>query len=148
MNHRNKNNHLGRKYGHRKSLLSNMASSLIKKKKIFTTLAKAKALRKYIEPIITKSKINTIHSRRNIFSYLRDKTAVSELFKDIFEKIRERPGGYTRIIKTGFRFGDQAPLSFIELVDFNEIYISKRIKKPVKVRRSRKKIKKESNEQN
>ncbi|WP_341663220.1 50S ribosomal protein L17 [Blattabacterium cuenoti] len=144
MNHRNKNNHLGRKRGHRKSLLSNMASSLIKKKRIFTTLAKAKALRKYIEPIITKSKIDTTHSKRNIFSYLKDKTAVSELFKDIFQKIRERPGGYTRIIKTGFRFGDQASYSLIELVDFNEIYASKKRKKSV--RRSRKKIKKVNNE--
>ncbi|WP_341662148.1 50S ribosomal protein L17 [Blattabacterium cuenoti] len=144
MNHRNKNNHLGRKRGHRKSLLSNMASSLIKKKRIFTTLAKAKALRKYIEPIITKSKIDTTHSKRNIFSYLKDKTAVSELFKDIFQKTRERPGGYTRIIKTGFRFGDQASFSLIELVDFNEIYDSKKRKKPV--RRSKKKIKKMNNE--
>ncbi|QIK16648.1 50S ribosomal protein L17 [Blattabacterium sp. DPU] len=140
MNHRNKNNHLGRKCGHRKSLLSNMASSLIKKKKIFTTLAKAKALKKYVEPIITKSKMNTLHSKRNVFSYLRDKTAVLELFKDLFEKVRKRPGGYTRIIKTGFRFGDQAPLSFIELVDFNETYTSK--KKIKSVRRSRKKNKK------
>ncbi|WP_185857113.1 50S ribosomal protein L17 [Blattabacterium cuenoti] len=140
MDHRNKNNHLGRKYGHRQSLLSNMASSLIKKKRVFTTLAKAKALRKYVEPIITKSKVNTTHSKRNIFSYLRDKIAVSELFKDTFEKVRERPGGYTRIIKTGFRLGDQAPLSLIELVDFNEIYTYKKKIRPV--RRSRKKIKK------
>ncbi len=144
MNHRNKNNHLGRKRGHRRSLLSNMASSLIKKKRIFTTLAKAKVLKKYIEPIITKSKIHTTHSKRNIFSYLKDKTAVSELFKDTFQKIRERPGGYTRIIKTGFRFGDQAAFSLIELVDFNEIYVSKKNKKSV--RRSRKKIKKMNNE--
>ncbi|AFJ90802.1 50S ribosomal protein L17 [Blattabacterium sp. (Blaberus giganteus)] len=153
MNHRNKNNPLGRKCGHRKSLLSNMATSLIKKKRIFTTLAKAKALRKYIEPIITKSKVNTIHSRRNIFSYLKDKTAVSELFKDIFEKVRKRPGGYTRIIKIGFRFGDQAPLSLIELVDFNEIYTSKKEVKSVRrIRRSnsRRKIdkKKVNNEKN
>ncbi|WP_341656674.1 50S ribosomal protein L17 [Blattabacterium cuenoti] len=144
MNHRNKNNHLGRKRGHRRSLLSNMASSLIKKKRIFTTLAKAKVLKKYIEPIITKSKIDTTHSKRNIFSYLKDKIAVSELFKDTFQKVRERPGGYTRIIKTGFRFGDQAAFSLIELVDFNEIYVSKKNKKSV--RRSRKKIKKMNNE--
>ncbi|WP_185861064.1 50S ribosomal protein L17 [Blattabacterium cuenoti] len=137
MNHKNKNNHLGRKYGHRKSLLSNIASSLIKKKRIFTTLAKAKTLRKYIEPIITKSKINTIHSKRNIFSYLKDKEAVSELFKDTFHKVRERSGGYTRIIKTGFRFGDQASYSLIEFVDFNEIYTSK--KRVKSIRRSRKK---------
>ncbi|WP_185860509.1 50S ribosomal protein L17 [Blattabacterium cuenoti] len=140
MNHNNKNNHLGRKSGHRKSLLSNMASSLIKEKRIFTTLEKAKVLRKYVEPIITKSKINTTHSKRNIFSYLRDKTAVSELFKDFFEKVRERPGGYTRIIRMGFRLGDQATLSLIELVDFNKIYISKKTVKSV--RRSRKRIKK------
>ncbi|ACY40284.1 50S ribosomal protein L17 [Blattabacterium sp. (Blattella germanica) str. Bge] len=148
MNHRNKNNHLGRKYGHRKSILSNLASSLIKKKKIFTTLAKAKALKKYVEPIITKSKINTTHSKRNIFSYLRDKTAVSELFKNLFDKVRLRSGGYTRIIKTGFRFGDQAILSFIEFVDFNDIYTSKKIIKSV--RRSRKKNRqtKMNNEQN
>ncbi|WP_185853131.1 50S ribosomal protein L17 [Blattabacterium cuenoti] len=138
MNHRNKNNHLGRKYGHRKSVLSNLASSLIKEKRIFTTLAKAKALKKYVEPIIRKSKIHTTHSKRNIFSYLKDKTAVSELFKNIFDKVRIRPGGYTRIIKTGFRIGDQASLSFIELVDFNEIYTSKKIIKK-SVRRSRKK---------
>ncbi|WP_185859090.1 50S ribosomal protein L17 [Blattabacterium cuenoti] len=137
MNHRNKNNHLGRKYGHRKSILSNLASSLIKKKRIFTTLAKAKALKKYVEPIIRKSKIHTTHSKRNIFSSLRDKTAVSELFKNVFDKVRVRPGGYTRIIKTGFRIGDQASLSFIELVDFNKIYTSKKIIKSV--RRSRKK---------
>ncbi|WP_185851944.1 50S ribosomal protein L17 [Blattabacterium cuenoti] len=144
MNHRNKNNHLGRKYGHRKSLLSNMASSLIKNKRIFTTLAKAKALRKYVEPIITKSKVNTTHSKRNIFSYLRDKIAVSELFNELFEKVRERPGGYTRIIKTGYRLGDQSTHSLIELVDFNKIYTYK--KKIRSVRRSRKKIKKVNNE--
>ncbi|WP_185858322.1 50S ribosomal protein L17 [Blattabacterium cuenoti] len=142
MNHRIKNNSLGRKCGHRRSILSNLASSLIKKKRIFTTLAKAKALRKYIEPIITKSKINTTHSKRNIFSYLRDKNAVSELFQNIFEKVRNRPGGYTRIIKTGSRFGDQSPISFIELVDFNEIYNTpKKIIKSVRIRRSRKKKK-------
>ncbi|WP_185869404.1 50S ribosomal protein L17 [Blattabacterium cuenoti] len=142
MNHRNKNNHLGRKYGHRKSILSNMACSLIKEKKIFTTLSKAKALKKYIEPIITKSKINSIHSRRNIFSYLKDKITVSELFKDTFKKVRERTGGYTRIIKTGFRLGDNAALSFIELVDFNNYtYTSKKIIKSVRrsIKKNRKK---------
>ncbi|WP_185872014.1 50S ribosomal protein L17 [Blattabacterium cuenoti] len=138
MNHRNKNNHLGRKYGHRKSILSNLATSLIKKKKIFTTLAKAKALKKYVEPIITKSKINTTHSKRNIFLYLKDKTAVTELFKNIFDKVRIRCGGYTRIIKTGFRLGDHSSMSFIELVDFNKIYTSKKIRKK-SVRRSKKK---------
>ncbi|WP_185871443.1 50S ribosomal protein L17 [Blattabacterium cuenoti] len=145
MNHRKKNNHLGIKCGHRKSLLSNMASSLIKKKRIFTTLAKAKALRMYVEPIITKSKINNTHSKRNIFSYLRDKTAVSELFKSFFEKVRERPGGYTRIIKIGFRLGDQAVLSFIELVDFNTVYTPKKREKK-SVRRSKKKSIKINNE--
>ncbi|BBA17294.1 50S ribosomal protein L17 [Blattabacterium cuenoti] len=146
MNHRNKNNHLGRKYGHRKSLLSNIASSLIKKKRIFTTLAKAKALRKYVEPIITKSKIDTTHSKRNIFSYLKDKIAVSELFKDTFQKVRERTGGYTRIIKIGFRTGDHASLSLIELVDFNKIYTHKKEKKSIRIRRSKKKNKKLNNE--
>ncbi|AEU09308.1 MULTISPECIES: 50S ribosomal protein L17 [Blattabacterium] len=137
MNHRKKNNHLSRKYGHRKSILSNMSSSLIKNKKIFTTLAKAKALKKYVEPIITKSKINTTHSKRNIFSLLRDKIAVSELFNESFKKVRERPGGYTRIIKIGFRSGDMAKVSLIELVDFNNIYNSKKNLKSV--RRSGKK---------
>ncbi|WP_185868828.1 50S ribosomal protein L17 [Blattabacterium cuenoti] len=144
MNHRNKNNHLGRKYGHRKSILSNMASSLIKEKRVFTTLAKAKALKKYIEPIITKSKIDTVHSRRNVFSYLRDKKAVSELFKSIFDKVRIRPGGYTRIIKIGFKLGDQSIMSFMELVDFNEIYTSKKVIKSV--RRSRRKTDKKMND--
>ncbi|AER40653.1 MAG: 50S ribosomal protein L17 [Flavobacteriales bacterium] len=134
MNHRKKNNHLGRKFGHRRAILSNLSSSLIKKKKIFTTLAKSKALRKYIEPIIRKSKIDTIHSKRNIFSLLRDKAAVSELFEDSFKKVRERPGGYTRIIKIGFRFGDRAKWSLIELVDFNNIYNKKKM-----VRRGKKK---------
>ncbi|AWU44811.1 50S ribosomal protein L17 [Blattabacterium punctulatus] len=137
MNHRKKNNHLSRKYGHRKSILSNMSSSLIKNKKIFTTLAKAKALKKYVEPIITKSKINTTHSKRNIFSLLRDKIAVSELFNESFKKVRERPGGYTRIIKIGFRSGDMSKVSLIELVDFNNIYNSKKNLKLV--RRSGKK---------
>ncbi|WP_185855328.1 50S ribosomal protein L17 [Blattabacterium cuenoti] len=122
MNHRLKNNHLGRKYSHRKALFSNMSVSLIKKKRIFTTLAKAKALKKYIEPIITKSKNNTTNSRRIIFSYLKDKNAVSELFNNTFEKVRNRPGGYTRILKIGFRFGDKSKMSLIEFVDFNEIY--------------------------
>ncbi len=115
----NKKKSLNRKKGHRASMLSNMATSLIKEKRIFTTLSKAKVLRKYIEPIITKSKIDTFNSRRNVFSYLRNKTAVSELFKDKFENIRKRTGGYIRILKVGFRYGDQAPLAFVELVDFN-----------------------------
>lgn len=141
MNHRKKNNHLGRKFGHRKSILSNMSSSLIKEKRIFTTLAKAKALKQYIEPIITKSKIKTLHSKRNIFSLLRDKIAVSELFKESFQKVRERPGGYTRIIKMQSRFGDMAKLSMIELVDFNDIYNSKKNKKSI--RRSNKRKRKD-----
>ncbi|WP_185877705.1 50S ribosomal protein L17 [Blattabacterium cuenoti] len=139
MNHGKKNNPLSRKYGHRKSILSNMASSLIKEKRIFTSLAKAKELRKYIEPIITKSKINTVHSRRIIFSYLRDKKAVFELFKDSFKKVRERLGGYTRILKVGFRYGDQSPISFIELVDFNTTSFFHTKKKFKSVRRSKKK---------
>ncbi|WP_185881707.1 50S ribosomal protein L17 [Blattabacterium cuenoti] len=142
MNHRRKNNHLGRKSGHRKSLLSNMSSSLIKEKRIFTTLAKAKALKQYIEPIITKSKIKTLHSRRNIFALLRDKVAVSELFRESFQKVRERPGGYTRIIKIQSRFGDMAKLSMIELVDFNDIYNSKRNRKSVRRSSNSKKRKK------
>lgn len=141
MNHRRKNNHLGRKVGHRKSILSNMSSSLIKEKRIFTTLAKAKALKQYIEPIITKSKIKTLHSRRNIFALLRDKIAVSELFEESFQKVRERSGGYTRIIKIQSRFGDMAKLSMIELVDFNDIYNSKKNKKSV--RRSNKRKRKD-----
>ncbi|WP_185864838.1 50S ribosomal protein L17 [Blattabacterium cuenoti] len=140
MNHRNKNKSIGRKYGHRKSLLSNLASSLIKKKRVFTTLTISKVLRKFIEPIITKSKIDSNHSRRIIFSYLRDKKAVLELFKDTFKKVRERPGGYTRILKVGYRLGDKSIISFIELVDFNEnFYDSKKNIKSKKTRRSKKK---------
>ncbi|ACU52956.1 50S ribosomal protein L17 [Candidatus Karelsulcia muelleri] len=120
MKHGKKFNHLGVKSSHRKSMLSNLASSLIKKKRIMTTLAKAKALKKYIEPLITKSKKNTTHSRRIIFKYLKNKHSVKELFEKISLKIYNRPGGYTRIIKTGFRLGDSAESSFIELVDFNK----------------------------
>lgn len=141
MNHRKKNNHLGRKFGHRNSILSNMSSSLIKEKRIFTTLAKAKALKKYVEPIITKSKTKTLHSRRNVFALLRDKIAVSELFKESFQKVRDRSGGYTRIIKIQSRFGDMAKLSMIELVDFNDIYNSKKNIKSI--RRSNKRKKKD-----
>ena len=120
MRHGKKFNHLGRKVGHRKALLANMACSLIKHKRIQTTTAKAKALRKYIEPLITKAKVNTTHSRRIVFSYLQDKDAVRELFDEVSEKIANRPGGYTRIIKLGFRFGDGAEMAMIELVDYNE----------------------------
>ncbi len=122
MRHGKKFNHLGRKKGHRKALLKNMAISLIEHKRINTTVAKAKALRMYVEPLITKSKNNSTHSRRVVFSYLQNKGAVNELFDAVATKIGDRPGGYCRIIKTGFRKGDGAEMAMIELVDFNEIY--------------------------
>ena len=122
MRHGKKFNHLGRTDAHRAAMLSNMASSLIKHKRITTTLAKAKALRKYVEPIITKSKNDTTHSRRVVFSYLKDKETVSILFREISEKVANRPGGYTRIIKLENRLGDNAEMAFIELVDYNEVY--------------------------
>ena len=122
MRHGKKFNHLGRTDSHRKAMLANMTSSLIKHKRITTTLAKAKALRKYAEPLITKSKNDTTHSRRSVFSYLNDKDAVSILFREISEKISNRPGGYTRIIKLENRLGDNAEMAIIELVDYNEIY--------------------------
>ena len=115
--------HLSRKAPHRKSMLSNMASSLILHKKIETTLAKAKALRKFVEPLLTKSKSDTTHSRRLVFSLLENKEAVNELFNKVSEKISSRPGGYTRIIKTGFRLGDNAEMSIIELVDYNTLLL-------------------------
>lgn len=124
MRHGDKINNLSRTSSHRKAMLSNMACSLIESKRIFTTLAKAKALRLYVEPLLTKSKNDTTHSRRIVFSYLRNKEAVSTLFKDVALKIADRPGGYTRIIKTGTRQGDAAEMAMIELVDFNEIYTS------------------------
>ncbi|MBO7203483.1 MAG: 50S ribosomal protein L17 [Bacteroidales bacterium] len=124
MRHNKSFNHLGRKSGHRKALLANMASSLIMHKRIETTLAKAKALRVYVEPLITKSKDDSTHSRRTVFAYLKQKEAVSELFRVIAPKIADRPGGYTRIIKTGFRQGDAADMAFIELVDFNEATVA------------------------
>jgi len=141
MRHGKKFNHLGRKVGHRKALLANMACSLIKHKRIQTTLAKAKALRKYIEPLLTKGKANTTHSRRVVFSYLQDKEAVRELFDDVSEKIANRPGGYTRIIKLGFRFGDGAEMAMIELVDYNENLLKSDSKsgKRKRTRRGRKK---------
>ena len=123
MRHGKRFNHLSRKAPHRKSMLSNMASSLILHKKIETTVAKAKALRKYIEPILTRSKSDTTHSRRLVFSLLNDKAAVTELFNNISEKIASRPGGYTRIIKTGFRLGDNAEMCVIELVDYNTLLL-------------------------
>lgn len=122
MRHGKKFNHLGRKTAHRKAMLSNMACSLIEHKRINTTVAKAKALRGYVEPLITKSKDDSTHSRRTIFSYLQNKEAVTELFREVAPKIGERPGGYTRIIRTGYRLGDNAEMCMIELVDFNELY--------------------------
>lgn len=120
MRHNKKFNHLGRKSAHRKSMLSNMCVSLIMHKRIFTTVAKAKAVKKVVEPIVTKSKEDTTHSRRQVFEALQDKHAVTELFQNISQKIADRPGGYTRIIKTGNRLGDNASMCFIELVDYNE----------------------------
>ena len=135
MRHGNKVNHLGRKTGHRKAMLSNMACSLIEHKRITTTLAKAKTLRVFVEPILTKSKTDSTHSRRVVFSYLQNKEIVSELFRDVAPKIAERNGGYTRIIRTGNRLGDNAEMCLIELVDFNELYSNDGAKKTT--RRSR-----------
>lgn len=123
MRHGKKINHLGRTNSHREAMLSNMASSLILHKRINTTLAKAKALRKYVEPLITKSKADSTHSRRTVFSYLQNKDAVTALFREIASKVADRPGGYTRIIKMGNRLGDNAEMALIELVDYNEIYV-------------------------
>ncbi|MDR0429418.1 MAG: 50S ribosomal protein L17 [Tannerellaceae bacterium] len=139
MRHNKKFNHLGRTNTHRQAMLANMASSLIKHKRIFTTTAKAKALRKYVEPLITKSKEDTTHSRRVVFSYLQDKNAVTELFQEVSQKIAERPGGYTRILKTGNRLGDNAAMCFIELVDYNENMLKETKKKTTRTRRSRRK---------
>ena len=122
MRHGKKFNHLGRKTAHRKAMLANMACSLIEHKRINTTVAKAKALRVFVEPLITKSKEDTTHNRRIVFSYLRNKYAVTELFKEVSVKIADRPGGYLRIIKLGNRQGDNAPMAMVELVDYNEIY--------------------------
>jgi large subunit ribosomal protein L17 len=129
MRHGKKDNHLGRKEGHRASMLSNMAISLITHKRIFTTVAKAKALRMYVEPILTKGKTDSTHSRRVVFSYLQDKEAVTELFRDVAAKIADRPGGYTRIIRTGNRPGDAAEMCLIELVDYNENLLSEKAPK-------------------
>ena len=138
MRHNKKFNHLGRTASHRSAMLSNMAVSLIMHKRITTTLAKAKALKKYVEPLITKSKEDTTNSRRVVFSYLQDKHAITELFTTISKAVADRPGGYTRIIKTGFRAGDAAPMCFIELVDFDE-NMAKTAKKAKRTRRSSKK---------
>ena len=135
MRHGKKFNHLGRKTAHRKAMLSNMACSLIEHKRINTTIAKAKALRVYVEPILTKSKTDSTHSRRVVFRYLQQKEAVAELFREIAPKISNRPGGYTRIIRTGYRLGDNAEMCMIELVDFNELYSNEAKKK--NTRRSR-----------
>ena len=139
MRHNKAINHLGRKSGHRKALLSNTANSLILHKRITTTVAKAKALRSYVEPLVTKSKDDTTHNRRVVFSYLKNKEAVTELFRTIAPKIAERQGGYTRVLKTGFRQGDGADLAIIELVDFNEAALASTPKKETKktTRRSR-----------
>ncbi len=122
MRHNKKFNHLGRKKGHRRALMANLANALIKHKRITTTLAKAKALRPYLEPLVTRAKTNTTHNRRVVFSYLQDKHSVQELFGPIAEKVGDRPGGYLRIIRTGFRKGDGADMAMIEFVDFNEVY--------------------------
>ena len=137
MRHARKINHLGRTDTHRKAMLSNMASSLILHKRIVTTVAKAKALRTYVEPLITRSKDDTTHSRRTVFSYLQDKKAITELFREISPKIMERPGGYTRILKTGFRKGDAAEMCIIELVDYNENMLTSKDAKKTATRRSR-----------
>ena len=146
MRHGKKFNHLGRTASHRKALLSNMACSLIEHKRINTTVAKAKALRVYIEPLLTKSKEDTTHNRRTVFSYLQNKEAVTELFRTIAPKIAERNGGYCRIIKTGFRLGDGADTAMIELVDFNELYSAKSDAKKTTRRSRRSSSKKESSE--
>ena len=139
MRHNKKFNHLGRTASHRNALLSNMACSLIKHKRITTTVAKAKALKKFVEPLITKSKDDTTNSRRVVFSNLQDKQVVTELFKEISVKIADRPGGYTRIIKTGHRLGDNAEMCFIELVDYNENMAKEKVaKKATRTRRSKK----------
>ncbi|MFN3918397.1 MAG: 50S ribosomal protein L17 [Flavobacteriales bacterium] len=135
MRHGNKINHLGRKAPHRKAMLSNMASSLILHKRITTTLAKAKALRKYAEPLINKSKEDSTHNRRTVFSHLQDKNAVAELFRTVSPKIQERNGGYTRIIKLGNRLGDAAEMALIELVDFNELMLQESKPKKTATRR-------------
>ena len=141
MRHNKAINHLGRKSGHRKALLANMATSLILHKRIQTTVAKAKALKMYVEPLITKSKDDSTHSRRVVFSYLKNKEAVTELFRTVAPKIADRPGGYTRVLKTGFRQGDGADMALIELVDFNEAALASAPKKAAKktTRRSSKK---------
>ena len=138
MRHGKKFNHLGRKSAHRKAMLSNMACSLIDHKRINTTVAKAKALKQYVEPLITKAKNDSTHSRRVVFSYLRQKETIKELFGAVSSKVGDRPGGYTRIIKTGNRLGDNAEMCMIELVDFNDVYTNGKDKKKTKTRRRKK----------
>ena len=137
MRHGKKNNHLGRTTSHRKAMLSNMASSLIIYKRIETTVAKAKELRKFVEPLLTRAKEDTTHNRRIAFAYLNDKESTKELFGVVSDKIADRPGGYTRIIKLGVRLGDAAEMAMIELVDFNDALLLANADKPAKTRRSR-----------
>lgn len=137
MRHKKKINHLGRTSEHRKAMLSNMASSLILHKRITTTLAKAKALRTYVEPLLTKAKEDSTHSRRLVFSYLQNKEAVTELFREISKKIADRPGGYTRILKTGPRLGDNAEMCVLELVDYNELLLGQKEEQKAKSTRRR-----------
>ena len=138
MRHGKKFNHLGRKAAHRKAMLANMACSLIDHKRINTTVAKAKALKKYVEPLITKAKTDTTHSRRVVFSYVKQKETIKELFSAVAAKVADRPGGYTRIIKTGNRLGDNAEMCMIELVDFNEVYTNGKETTKTKTRRRKK----------
>ena len=138
MRHRKKFNHLGRKKGHRSSMLANMACSLVEHKRINTTLAKAKALKKFVEPLITKSKSDTTHNRRIVFSKMKQKNAVAELFRDVAVKVADRPGGYTRIIRLGNRLGDNAEMAMIELVDYNDVYVTKKKKTTRRSRRGKK----------
>jgi len=139
MRHGKKVNHLSRQSGHRKSMLANMACSLIEHKRIITTVAKAKALKQFVEPLVTKSKEDTTHNRRIVFAYIRNKYAVTELFREVAAKVGDRPGGYTRIIKLGNRLGDNADMAMIELVDFNELYNGgKKEEKKGRTRRAKK----------
>ena len=146
MRHRKKFNHLGRKKGHRSSMLANMACSLIEHKRINTTLAKAKALKKFVEPLITKSKSDTTHNRRIVFSRMKQKNAVAELFRDVAVKVADRPGGYTRIIRLGNRLGDNAEMAMIELVDYNDTYVSKKKKTTRRSRRGNKNAEEANND--
>ncbi len=146
MRHKKSFNHLGRKTAHRKAMLSNMACSLIKHKRIETTTAKAKALKRYIEPLITRSKDDSTHARRVVFSYLQDKETVAELFRDVAAKVGDRPGGYTRIIKLGHRLGDNADMCIIELVDFNETLLAEKAATKKSTSRRRRGAKKKTEE--